>query len=212
MADTSIVTGTIAQFIDGALIIAMLMIIYYIVRFFTVPPPTEEKRAAKKRQLEEQRTKFGEWLGGKLKERKVKAKKEQRKGDVSVAKENIKDALEGLEDIHTFLNQAELAKAKKTVERVKRDLHHAVSNLRLLRRKHEGADRQAIQKAIDQVHLVEQNFLKDVERKLPAKVDPNHTNYVNSVKDSIDAITLQRGNLGNVWNMLEDFHENIASP
>ncbi|MBI4151880.1 hypothetical protein HY496_02825, partial [Candidatus Woesearchaeota archaeon] len=141
MADISFISGTIAEFIDGALALVMVMLVYYAIRFFMVAPPTEEERAAKRKELEEQRAKFGEWIGGKFKERKVKAKKEERKGNVSVVKDNIKDALEGMEDIHSLLNRADLVKARKAVGRVKQVLHRAVGNLRLLRQKHEGKDR-----------------------------------------------------------------------
>ncbi len=210
MADVSLISGTIAEFIDGALIIVMLMIVYYIIRLFIVPPPSKEERAAKQKELEEQRAKFGEWVGTKFKERKHKAQKEQRKGDVSVVKDNIKDALEGMEDIQSLLNRADLTKAKRTIDRVKRDLHHAVSNLRLMRRKHEGPDRQTMQKAINETHAIEQAFLNDVEHKIPAKVDPDHTKYVTSVKDPIDALEKLRGSLGTIWNDLEDFHEKFG--
>src|SRR3989344_2942926 len=206
MAEASIVTGTIAEFFDGALFFAMLMIGYYIVRLFIVPPPSKEERTAKRKELEEQRAKWGEWVGSKFKERKHKAQKEQRKGDVSVVKDNIKDALEGMEDIHSLLNRGNLVKTKTTINRVKRDLHRTVSNLRLLRRKHEGADRQTLQKAIDEVHAIEQAFVADVEHKIPSTVDPDHTKYANSVKDPIDAVVKLRGSLGTIWNDLEDFH------
>ncbi len=206
MADISIISGTIAEFIDWALTIIILMIVYYLVRLFIVPPPSKEERAAKQKELDEQRAKFGEWVGNKFKERKHKAQKEQRKGDVSVVKDNIKDALEGMEDVHSLLNKADLTKAKRAVDRVKRELHHAVSNLRLMRRKHEGADRQTMQKAIDETHAIEQAFVNDVEHKIPAKVDPDHTKYVTSVKDPIDAVIKLRGSLGTIWNDLEDFH------
>lgn len=212
MADISIVSGTIAEFIDGALTIVMLMLFYYIVRIFMVAPPTKAEREAKRKGLEEQRAKWGEWVGGKFKEHKHKVQKEQRKGDVSVVKDNIKDALEGMEDIHSLLNRGELDRAKRTVGRVKRDLQHAVGNLRLLRRKHEGDDRKTMQDLIDELHAKEQLFIDEVEHKLPDKVDPDHTKYVNSVKDSIDQIVKLRGSLGDLWNKLEDFHTKYPAP
>ncbi len=206
MADVSLISGTIAEFIDGALIIVILMIVYYIIRLFIVPPPSKEERDRRNKELDEQRAKFGEWVGTKFKERKHKVQKEQRKGDVSVVKDNIKDALEGMEDIHSLLNKADLTKAKKTVDRVKRDLHHAVSNLRLLRRKHESDDRVEIQKAIDFMHTVEQGLINDVEKKIPLTVDKDHSVYVNEVKGPIGKITELRGELGKIWTILEDFH------
>lgn len=210
MVETSIVVSTVAQFIGAALIIVMLMIAYYVVRLFLVPPPTKEERAARRKEQEEQQTKFGEWLGGKLKERKLKALKEQRKGDVSVVKDNIKDALEGMEDIPRLLNKAsnnaDLTEARKKVERVKQDLHNAVSNLRILRRKHEGTDRQVIQKAINETHTVEQNFIVNVEQKIPKTFPKNRKTYNGSISSPMGQITTLRGSLGTIWNDLEEFH------
>ncbi|MBI2103065.1 hypothetical protein HYT55_04450 [Candidatus Woesearchaeota archaeon] len=206
MADISIISGTIAEFIDGALTIVLLMIIYYIIRVFMVAPPSKEERMVKRKELEDQRAEWGKWVGGKFKEHKHKVQKEQRKGDVSVVKDNLKDALEGMEDIHSLLNKADLDRVKRTANRVKRDLQRAVGNLRLLRRKHEGEDRKAMQTAIDSLHGIEKMFVDDVEHKLPDKVDPDHTKYVNSVKDPIDAVVKLRGSLGTIWNDLEEFH------
>ena len=214
MADVSLISGTIAEFIDWALIIVILMIVYYIIRLFIVPPPSKEERLAKQKGLEEQRAKFGEWVGTKFKERKHKAQKEQRKGDVSVVKDNIKDGLEGMEDVRSLLNRAmkksDLEKAKKVVHKVKDELHHAVGNLRLLRRKHEGDDREKINKIITNVHTVETEFIEKVEKDFPEEVDPVHTKYVTSVAKYITAIDNLRGNLGNIWNELEDFHEKFG--
>lgn len=211
MADISIVSGTIAEFIDGALTIVMLMIFYYIVRIFMVAPPTKAEREAKRKELEEQRAKWGEWVGGKWKEHQHKQKKEQRKGDVSVVKDNIKDALEGMDNVISSLNKAmkkaDLEKAKKAVHKVKGNLHHAVGNLRLLRRKHAGEDGEKIQEIITNVHTVERELIDKVEKDFPTEVDSDHKNYLASVVKYIDAINLLRGNLGNIWNELDDFHE-----
>ncbi len=210
MADVSLISGTIAEFIDGALIIVILMIIYYIVRLFIVPPPSKEERAAKQKELDERRAKFGEWVGTKFKERKHKAQKEQRKGDVSVVKDNIKDALEGMEDVHSLLNKAmkksDLEKAKKELNKVKDVLRHAVHNLRLLRRKHEGDDRKVMEKVIGEIQRIEKELIDDVEDQIPPDVDSIHSKYVSDVKISIDNIIKLRGSLGGVWNELEDFH------
>lgn len=210
MVETSIVVSTVAQFIGAALIIVMLMIAYYVVRLFLVPPPTKEERTARRKEQEEQQAKFGDWLSGKLKERKLKAQKEQRRGDVSVVKDNIKDALEGMEDIPRLLNKAsnnaDLAEARKKIERVKQDLHHAVSNLRILRRKQEGDDRQAIQKVINETHAVEQKFIHEVEQKIPKTFPKIRKTYVKNIISPITQITTLRGSLGTIWNDLEEFH------
>ncbi|MBI4151783.1 hypothetical protein HY496_02330, partial [Candidatus Woesearchaeota archaeon] len=70
-------------------------------------------------------------------------------------------------------------------------------------------DRNVMQKAIDEIHAIEQEFVSDVEHKIPATVDPDHARYVSAVADPIRKVIALRGSLGTIWNDLEKFHEEV---
>ncbi len=62
MATWPFLTGSVNEFLDGALIVVAIMIIWYIIKFFLVAPPTKEEKDARALEDAEKRKKFIQWI------------------------------------------------------------------------------------------------------------------------------------------------------
>lgn len=203
------VLGTVQEFIDWSLTIVSIMIIWYVVKFFIVAPPTKAEKEIKEKEWAERGAKGREWLKGKYKEHKTKEEKERKKDLVSPIKENLKDAIEAAEEalhlIGTARTEHDHHQIHKTFKKFDQEMKHAWGNIRLLRRKAEGAERDFLTQLLNEVEAVKDHVNDNLRDKLPEM----GVNFLAEAKaKEIDqGIKKVRGVCHDIWKKVEKFHE-----
>jgi|APSaa5957512622_1039677.scaffolds.fasta_scaffold38448_2 hypothetical protein len=153
MAISDLVAGTIAEFIDYAMIVVTFMVVWYIIKFFLVAPPTKEDR----KKQEEERVAKGketrEWIADKLKTKaeKEKERKEalKKKHEQHEREEHLKhprahliEAIEEGEDLFKILSKKyspeNVAKAEESHKHLVKHLKNVNKYLRRIRRHEKG--------------------------------------------------------------------------
>ncbi len=213
MVEISNIVGTsINDFINYALVIVTLMIIYYLFKFFLVGPPSKEE---KEQELESQRRAWGErWEGWKKKkqqkeaETKQKKEKERKRLNVSPIKENLVEAIEAADEVFSLLGKArtehDRSKIINLIKRFNQEMDRAGRNLRVLRRKLEGTERNYITERITELEVIQEQ-INNCRTRLP-KMSPAFRQQVQSL--GIPKVVKDvRALCHNLWNKIEQFHQ-----
>ena len=207
MPPSFIVSHTVNEFINWAMTIVSIMIIYYVVKFFLVAPPKAEDKDAEQ---EKRREKFKGWIEDQDKKKKDKVKKkkdaeekENKKNLVSPSKDNIKNALDKVEEVMIHIGNKARSKAEDSAKDADDLVDQAAKHLQVLRRKYKGAERKHVNEVIHILHAINA-ALKGQIKRLP---DPTHRDWSGVSRSVYDHVKNMRGSLGAAWDKLDEFHE-----
>ena len=211
-----IVTGSLLQFIDGAMGLVTLMLVYYIFKFFFVSPPDKKD---KEKALADRQQAWGQFWDKRKKsseekakaekedkERRIKEEEKKKKKDlVSPVKENVIDAVEALEEAIDSLDHCQPDKVREFSKKFNKSADKAWGNLRLLRRNQEKeADKNYATQLITKVETAKKVANDAVKDHLKKSTDPHWTSTAKTVRDEL---MKARGDLGIVFKGLEQFHQ-----
>lgn len=198
------IEGTIAEFINYAMIVVTFMLIYYVIKFFTVAPPTDEERKIKRDEENARAANVRKWVGKKWNETEDRRKKGQKKNKVSPIIYNLKLAQDAVDTSLEKLTKAQDDDGrKKTVRALKvfsMQLKEAWGKLRLLRNSAEGADKDTVRQYIDTLESIREHYRQNIETAITG---PNWQAEKGNITREIKA---RRDELYNLWNEIEKYY------
>jgi len=167
MVETSVVIESLNKFLDLGLGVATIMIIYYIIKLIVVKPSAKAEKEA-----EEGREKLKQFVGEKVKEAKEKKIKQARIKKLEPVRGLIVNCINATEEGTTHLSRGtknEVIKVKEDIKELDKNIRMAWRELRKLRDKAEGREREELERLAGIAHVMV-NTLKE-EKVAKAKVE-----------------------------------------
>lgn len=202
------VLGTVQEFIDYSLFIAGILAVYYFIKFWTIGGKSKEDK-------EKDSEAFRKWVKDKWEtnktakktreEKEKKEKEKERKKDlVSPIKKNLVDAIESCSDMIEALDKTNRSAAVSADDKLNHQLKSAWGNLRLLRRKLSGEEKEKIHQQVLVVEAIKERIENEIKGKLPKTVTTAWKADVTGIRNALLSV---RGSSGAVFKELEQFHQ-----
>ncbi|GEM_PF-4422665 len=198
------IEGTIAEFINYAMIVVTIMLIYYIIKFFTVAPPTDEERKLKRDEENARAANVRKWVGKKWNETEDRRKKGTKKNKVSPIINNLKlaqDALDtAVEKLTRASDDSDRNKVVRALKTFDQQLKGAWNNLRLLRRNAEGTDKDTVKSYIDALEAIREHYHNNIKGTIAG------ANWTAEKATILNEMKTRRSELYNLWNEIERYY------
>ncbi len=228
------ILGTVDEFLSYALLLVSIMIIYYVIKLILVRRSGAAERDAAD---DERRGKFLTWAKekkkkmdeGSARERKQKEEevvryrkqkeeeraRERKRNLASPIKENIVQTIEACSEAIRYIDQKQSKEVVQSVKDISKELHHAWSNLRSLRRNVERTERDAVHDILVIIEANRQKIEKEVVKQIPKRIKVattpgkkgaplTFTSNADSIREAINGV---RVSLGAAFKKLEEFHK-----
>jgi seryl-tRNA synthetase len=201
---------SVNAFLGYAITIVTLMVIYYVGKFFFVEGPTKEEREA---DLTSRQEAASDWWKGKKKKKEEQDKKEnailikkKKKDNVSPIKENLRKSIESISEAILNLDNISPKKVRVAMSSFDEEMEKAWKNIRLLRRKLEGSEREQVNSMMDKLEAVRQTLSEQVKQNLPKGIGDRST-WVARIKPFRKSLQAIKGSCGALFKSLEEFHK-----
>lgn len=208
---SSPIAGTIAEFIDYALVLTIICSLYYLIRFIFFGGETSDDSQAR-------RDKFGQWIDEKKEQRK---ESEQKKEEAAKKQREYEERRRLLEPAKGFILRAEqngdgivnslrnqtssgVDGAHTYLHRVETNLHSAQRVLRVARIRAKGEKKEFIYKLYEYVLALEGEVVHHhIRSNMPA--NPTDSDWPTRVRAVNSHVSTLRGSCGNLMRAIDSF-------
>jgi len=179
------VHGSIEQFIGYAISIVTLLLLYYLVKLFVVGGKDKEQRESEWAESRKKVKKFVQEKGKKMKLDPVKG--------------FVINGMNAIEGVATALKDGNRKSAKKLANEFDKNIRSAWREIKKLRNKSEGKERQELERIAVYAQTLSQRLDDDVIKKLKDK------EWKNKVQDIVAKIGSYRASCGKIIDDLDTF-------